>query len=456
MLAAMLLTFLHASAYDFEVNGLFYRILSAKDFTCGIAYCPNNTKGHVVIPSEVVFKGKALKVTEIGGGAFTDCSSLTSVEIPNSVTRIDVYAFTDCSSLTSVEIPNSVNVIGLAAFRGCTSLTSVEISNSVKEIDEETFSGCTSLTSVVIPNSVGGIYKFAFSGCTSLTSVVIPNSVKSIGKSAFSGCTSLTSVVIPNSVKSIGKSAFDGCTSLKSCTLSNTLSTIYEGAFKDCAITSVIIPGSVTTIEKYAFTGAPVVTLVLEKSDENKALGSLSYGGGSFSFDAFDYKFIRNLYLRRTCISNSNSSYRFESLELLEIGDNVDARRLIWGADTRNLILGENVDVDDFDGLSKLETIHVKGVRPTCHPEFSNTQYAKTILYVPKGAVEAYKNDETWGVFWNIEEYEVTDGVEEAAAVDTKVECGRYDLYGRRVDENHKGLTIIRYSDGTTQKIITK
>ena len=119
-------------------------------------------------------------------------------------------------SLTSINIPNSVTTIGKSAFFGCLSLTSINIPNSVTTIEDNVFFGCLSLTSINIPNSVTTIGEGAFDGCKSLTSINIPNSVTTIGKSAFFGCDSLTSINIPNSVTTIGKGAFFGCRNLPS------------------------------------------------------------------------------------------------------------------------------------------------------------------------------------------------------------------------------------------------
>ena len=104
-------------------------------------------------------------VTTIGEFAFTNCSTLTSVTIPNSVTEIGEFAFNNCSALTSVTIPNSVTKIGRGTFSGCSALTSVTIPNSVTEIGDYAFEHCRALTSVTIPNSVTEISDYTFDGC---------------------------------------------------------------------------------------------------------------------------------------------------------------------------------------------------------------------------------------------------------------------------------------------------
>ena len=209
--------------------------------------------------TEVIITG----FSEIEDYAFYECSSLTSVTIPNSVTTIGEWAFGSCERLTSVTIPNSVTSIGEGVFSGCNSLTSVTIPNSVTSIGQDAFWGCSSLTSVTIPNSVTSIGEGAFLDCNSLTSVTIPNSVTSIGEWAFSGCSSLTSVTIPNSVTSIGEGVFNGCESLTSVTIPNSVTSIGELAFVDCnSLTSVTIPNSVTTIGEWAFGSCERLTSV--------------------------------------------------------------------------------------------------------------------------------------------------------------------------------------------------
>ena len=181
----------------------------------------------------------------IATSAFSGCTSLTSITIPNSVTRIGEGAFRGCTSLKRITIGNGVTSIGDSAFYNCTSLKRITIPDSVTSIDDRAFSGCTSLISTTIGNGVTNIGEWAFSGCTSLTNVEIPDSVTSIGGFAFSGCKSLTSITIPVSVKSIGYEAFYNCTSLTSITIPDSVTSIGSHAFSGCtSLTSITFKGT--------------------------------------------------------------------------------------------------------------------------------------------------------------------------------------------------------------------
>ena len=142
--------------------------------------------------------------------AFSGCSSLYDIAIPDSVTNIGEGAFWGCKSLSNIVIPDSVTNIGEGAFYLCSSLTNIVISDSVTDIGELAFIMCSSLTNIVIPDSVTDIGEGAFACCSSLTNIVIPDSVTDIGDFAFELCSSLTNIVIPDSVTDIGYGAFLG------------------------------------------------------------------------------------------------------------------------------------------------------------------------------------------------------------------------------------------------------
>ncbi|MDR3313434.1 MAG: leucine-rich repeat domain-containing protein, partial [Oscillospiraceae bacterium] len=141
------------------------------------------------------------------GAAAERSGGLTYIVVNGEVT-ITNYNGSD----TDVVIPNAfdgypVTAIGNVAFSGCTSLTSVTIPDSVTSIGSYAFESCTSLTSITIPDSITSISSFAFCDCTSLTFVTIPDSVTSIGSYAYCNCTSQTSITLPHSVTSIGSAA---------------------------------------------------------------------------------------------------------------------------------------------------------------------------------------------------------------------------------------------------------
>ena len=122
-------------------------------------------KGAAKIVPSVIYHGNSYEVLEIKYRAFYNCTRLTSIEVPNSITSIGVSAFTECTGLTSVIIPNSVTSIGDFAFDGCKSLTSINITSSVTSIGYSAFRDCTGLTSINIPSSVTSIGDAAFEGC---------------------------------------------------------------------------------------------------------------------------------------------------------------------------------------------------------------------------------------------------------------------------------------------------
>ena len=138
------------------------------------------------------------RVTKVNG---TGNIYLKKVYIGNNVTSIGAHAFSDCYSLTSINIPEGVTSIREYAFNGCYSLTSINIPEGVTSIGAHAFSDCYSLTSINIPKSVTSIREYAFRYCYSLTSINIPEGVTSIGTTAFNGCYSLTSINIPEGVK---------------------------------------------------------------------------------------------------------------------------------------------------------------------------------------------------------------------------------------------------------------
>ena len=376
----------------------------------------------ITIGEEMFYQSKLKTVvipanaTTIGNSAFEQCASLISIDIPANVETIGTAvfwgcsslttvtfekgsqlktigggssyygAFSDCTALTSIEIPASVETIEAAAFKGCSSLATVTFENGsqLKTIGGGSsyygaFSDCTALTSIEIPASVETIEAAAFKGCSSLATVTFENGsqLKTIGGGssyygAFSDCTALTSIEIPASVETIEAAAFKGCSSLATVTFENgsQLKTIgggssYYGAFSDCtALTSIEIPASVETIEAAAFKGcSSLATVTFEKGSQLKTIG----GGGSSYYGAFGQ--LKNLMT-------------------------VD-----MSACTQVKTIGESA----FDGDSELRLFKIgTETPPTCGRDAFSGINPYSVLKVPSGCADAYKAKSGWNNFASI------------------------------------------------------
>ncbi len=237
----------------FFVGDLQYEVTSMNPPEVMVCYA-NYSMTTANIPETVTYEGTNYNVTSIDRYAFWNCSSLTSVNIPNSVTSIGKEAFYYCTSLESINLSDNITSIGRNCFDSCINLTTVNIPTSLSVIDTSLFRYCTSLTSITIPENITDIKAWSFWNCHSLTSINIPNSVTSIGEQAFAYCNTLSSVTLGNSVTSIGYATFYQCSNLSSINFPNSLISIGDYAFDYCSsLTSIDIPNSVTSIGDYAF-----------------------------------------------------------------------------------------------------------------------------------------------------------------------------------------------------------
>ena len=352
-------------------NGVVYEVNEQKQEAVVVGLADKNSS-----TAEIQEYVSGYLVSGIESDAFRDCRSLTSINIPSSVTSIGDGAFLGCRSLTSINIPSSVTSIGESAFEDCPSLTSINIPSSVTSIGQRAFWYCKSLTSINIPSSVTSIGESAFYSCESLTSINIPSSVTSIGENAFQGCKSLTSINIPSSVTSIGGWAFSYCNSLTSITVdeSNPIYSSENDVLFSKKDKSLIragfglekydIPSWVTSIGESAFSYCKSLTSI------NIPSSVTSIGGGAF----FDCNSLTSINIPTSVTSIGLFAFeRCKSLTSINIPSSVTS-----------------IENGAFYNCSDLKTIRFKGKMPPSIGFGNGTSDLK--IYVPHGTLEAYKN----------------------------------------------------------------
>ena len=465
MLAVLCFQFgISASAYDFEIDGIYYEIVSFDDWTCRIVSGDVVYTGDIVIPNEVTYNGRTLKVTEIGDDAFNGCADLKTLSIEDGTETLSLGSsngtnalFSDCSLETLYVGRNlSYEKIYSPFYEEESLLTKVTIGPYVTEIGDYMFYGCTGLTEVTIPSSVVEIGEDAFSGCTGLSNITIPNSVKSIDGNAFSGCTGLSNITIPNSVKSIGNNAFSGCTSLTEMIIPNSVNEINEGIFKGC-----------TNLRRL---------IVEDGAEELQWNCYFNFSDGR----PFSGTSLETLYLGRNLVNDNDSPFSFiESLKDVTIGNSVErisnyafcgctgltkitipnsvteiGHESFYGCTGLTEITISNsvteIGYQTFAGCSNLKTIYSLNLQPPTYdiffdPAFEQTCYSSAVLYVPIGSLNAYQTTIPWSNFGNIQEFDPVTGIDntkmevEAENEETTI----YDLQGRRLSRSQRGINII-------------
>ena len=196
-----------------------------------------------------------LPVVEIGIKAFENNVNITKVTLPETLSTINNLAFTVCTALESIDLPDGLQYIGMRAFSG-TALKTLSIPDSVYNVSGSIVDNCVNLEYIKLPNGINDIYSRFFYNTPKLKSVTLPESVSFISKEAFVG-SSIESIKIPKNVWGIYESAFEN-TKIRSVEFEkgSVLESIYEKAFKGCSnIKSIVIPSTVNVMGESVFYG---------------------------------------------------------------------------------------------------------------------------------------------------------------------------------------------------------
>jgi len=371
-------------------------------------------------------------VTIIEYGAFCNCTSLNTVDLPSTLITIENAAFYSCTNLETIVIPASVKSIEgerqhpvtmyMGAFGRCTNLKTVTFSEGITNIGHNAFYKCTSLTSVSIPESVESIGIFAFYGCTSLASVSLPKQLANIDVYAFTDCTGLKDPLyndvvfvyyhsdnnvdysIPYGINTICGGALYGFTGLQSINIPETVKSIGDGAFYGCSsLTSVYIPQFVNSIGWGAFYGCANLTEVsLPESIESlestfsscTKLETVTFYDGVGYWD--DIKELNNTFSYCTSLTSVNIP---ESVTTLS-GTFNTCTGLI------SLTIPQNVtSIGDytFSNCTNLSSITMYPTEPPSVSDCSFDINKPSILYVIEVAYDTYKTADTWKDFSTIQ-----------------------------------------------------
>ena len=394
--------------------------------------------GNLIIPNVVSDGADTYTVIKIGSYSFTANEDLTSVVIEGpGIETIEDNAFSRCSNLTSITLPEGLTQLGSGVFQGCTSLESVTLPDSLTELGEYAFFGCTSLKSVTIPEGLTQLGSSVFQGCTSLKSLTLPESLTAIGKNAFQGCTALESIIIPDRVEGIEGYAFQGCTSLKSVKMpSYEVVRFFVGdfAFEGCT--------SLTSID---FSNVRESFIGISAFEGCTSLGSVKFSEG-----LNDYLFDDYVEIRGRAFYNCN---RIKTLTLPNVDLGESAFEGCTSLNTVKMRAIFSIESRVFAGCPNLNYIYYdSGVREPISGNkdiFDEVTYEDATLFVKEEDVEKCKLIMPWKKFKTIAAYKFSNGVDEIeASLDPDAPYEIFTLDGVKIadstDNLPAGIYIIR------------
>ena len=402
-----------AYAYDFEADGLYYNINSGTT-TVTVTYpgsssgsaWTNFTKpiGELVIPSTVTYDETEYTVTVIGASAFRQCSGLTSVTLPASLTTIDQYAFYNCTSMGNINIPSNVTTIGKNAFYQCDAFTEVVIPNNVTNLGNYAFYGCDAVTTLSIGTGVTVLPDYVFAFMESITSVSIPNNITQIKQHAFDNCSKLATITNATNVQTIGVQTFANC-KLESVSFEN-VETIGNNAFDGCKVLASVNFPKVKTLETQVFNKCDALTSISLPNTLNNVSGAIFTNcTNSVSITVAEggtYKNDEN----NSCILTADGTTLVAGCNNTVIPDDITAIGVkafyqVTGI-TEVTIPASVTSIGNyaFGGAMGLTKVTMKsdtpcslGTKVFTTGNMSSALISGLTIYVPAASVSAYKND---------------------------------------------------------------
>ena len=379
-------------------------------------------------------------LTSIGHNAFYGCTSLTSLQFPSNLTSIGASAFAGCKGLTSLQFPSGLTFIGGAAFEDCTSLVSLQLPSGLTSIGSAAFENCTSLVSLQLPSGLTSIGSAAFAYCSGLTTLQFPSGLTSIGVRAFQNCTGLTSLELPSGLTKIEEGAFWGCSNINSIYAYMPDPLLFDGEAKDfptcfnenCTLyvpkksyTAYIVApgwGDFKTIAKFNpdlirdwvtknVAQAGTLSTVIGEDKENitklKLTGNLNDTDVQYLEEMIREAALQELNLKDALLYTINvcmfsDCKSLTSLVLPDVLQRIEKAAFsnCTGLTTISLPAGLEYMYAAFDGNIGLTSIYANMPTPLQDAySFDGLDKSNCYLYVPKGSLDAYRQDWEWGSF---------------------------------------------------------
>lgn len=372
---------------------------------------------------------------KIGRMAFNQCFALEgNLDIPASVESIEDYAFKECA-LTGVTFHEGLQSVGSCAFQQCSGITKLELPSSLTQISSDAFKGigitelnipatvksltgfssCLGLKKVVVPATVTEIADGAFYQCKNLTEIVFEGPITRIGNNAFSSC-GFTSFECPESVTELGDNVFNG-TPLTSVKFPSGITSLPKGALSGCKLTFFEIPATVESVGESFLTSSKELETVIVSEKITELPKQMFYQCTKLKTIVIKGKITK---MGAQCLQ------RCEALETFSVPEGVTLleNNTFWGDNAlRNLTLPESlVTINDFvfrdmkglpeltipknvvkmgnqlfTGSTEMKKLTVLAETP---PVITSTTFQKAaedlVIYVPAASLNAYKTANFW------------------------------------------------------------
>ena len=381
------------NAAPFAIDGIYYELSGNSQSECYVTF-PSETeaqyKGTIDIPAEIEADGKVLKVSGIGQYAFSNCTELTGIKLPESIEYIGRNAFSRCVFLSEISLPDGIEEINEQTFYNCCSLERIEFGLNLKSIGNNAFAKCSVLNEINLPEALKFIGDGAFRECSSLNRVEIPEGATEISPMAFQGCVSLCDVTLPSGLQTITDYCFDGCSSLENIELPASLTSIGERAFGACvSLENIELPESLTRIDRSAFELCVSLSR-LDINNESIELGDYAFSGCSSLTDV-----VLNgvTSLGRGCFMNCTALDRIYFSEVMK-----------------------RIDNQCFQNCMNISLVYCPADLPPAlaNTAFEDITYKNALLSVSEGLALLYMQTPPWSYFLNV--YAPDSGVEDVMA----------------------------------------